>query len=38
LLKESPLTEEALGRIVQHRLEENKLADRRGAKRLWPFG
>jgi ABC-type lipoprotein export system ATPase subunit len=30
LLKESPLTEEALGRIVQQRLEENKSKDRRG--------
>jgi putative ABC transport system ATP-binding protein len=30
LLKESPLTEEALGRIVQQRLEENKSLDRRG--------
>jgi len=29
LLKESPLTEETLGRIVQHRLEENKSIDRR---------
>jgi putative ABC transport system ATP-binding protein len=37
LLKESPLTEEAISRIVQHRLEENKFADRRGVKRLWPF-
>jgi len=37
LLKESPLTEEAIGRMVQHRLEENKSTDRRG-KRLWPFG
>jgi len=30
LLKESPLTEESLGRIAQHRLEENKSMDRRG--------
>jgi ABC-type lipoprotein export system ATPase subunit len=30
LLKESPLTEEALGQIVQQRLEENKSKDRRG--------
>jgi putative ABC transport system ATP-binding protein len=30
LLKESPLTEEALGRIVQQRLAENKSVDRRG--------
>jgi ABC-type lipoprotein export system ATPase subunit len=30
LLKESPLTEEALGRIAQHRLEENRSTDRRG--------
>jgi ABC-type lipoprotein export system ATPase subunit len=36
LLKESPMTEEALGRIVQHRLEENQSTDRRG-KGLWPF-
>ncbi len=36
LLKESPLTEEALGRIVQSRLQENKAADRRG-KSIWPF-
>ena len=36
LLKESPLTEEALGRIVQSRLQENKSTDRRGA-RWWPF-
>jgi len=38
LLKESPLTEEALGRIVQARVEENRSADRRGVKRLWSFG
>jgi CRP-like cAMP-binding protein len=37
LLKESPLTEEAIGRMVQHRLEENKSTDRRG-RRFWPFG
>jgi ABC-type lipoprotein export system ATPase subunit len=30
LLKESPLTEEAIGQIVQRRLEENKSTDRRG--------
>lgn len=36
LLKESPLTEEALGRIVQSRLQENKSTDRRGT-RWWPF-
>ncbi len=36
LLKESPLTEEALGRIVQSRLQENKSTDRRGV-RWWPF-
>ncbi len=30
MLKESPLTEENLGRIAQHRLEENKSVDRRG--------
>lgn len=36
LLKESPLTEEAIGRIVQSRLQENKTTDRRG-KRWWPF-
>jgi len=28
LIKNSPLTEEALGRIVQHRLQENKFARR----------
>jgi putative ABC transport system ATP-binding protein len=31
LLKESPLLEEALGRIVQQRLEEHKSMDRRGS-------
>lgn len=36
LLKESPLTEEALGRIVQSRLQENKSTDQRG-KGWWPF-
>lgn len=36
LIKESPLTEEALGRIVQVRLQENKSTDRRGV-RWWPF-
>jgi|GEM_PF-2855475 len=36
LLKESPLTEESLGRIVQSRLQENKSTDRR-VKRWWPF-
>jgi len=30
LLKESPITEDAIGRIVQQRLAENKSADRRG--------
>ena len=30
MLKESPLTEENLGRIAQNRLEENKLNDKRG--------
>jgi ABC-type lipoprotein export system ATPase subunit len=30
LLRESPLTEETLGQIVQRRLEENKSMDRRG--------
>ncbi len=37
LLKESPLTEASLGRIVQSRLQENKSTDRRG-NRWWPFG
>jgi ABC-type lipoprotein export system ATPase subunit len=30
LMRESPLTEEALGEIVQQRVEENKSLDRRG--------
>ncbi len=30
LLKQSPLTEETIGKIVQRRLEENRSADRRG--------
>ena len=30
LLRESPLTEETLGKLVQLRLEENRTADRRG--------
>lgn len=30
LLKESPMTEESIGRIASHRLEENKSLDRRG--------
>ena len=29
LLKESPLTEEAIGKLVQMRIEENRVADRR---------
>jgi CRP-like cAMP-binding protein len=33
LMEESPLTEEAICRIVQKRLEENKQADRRRKKR-----
>jgi ABC-type lipoprotein export system ATPase subunit len=33
LLKESPMTEEAIGHIVQHRLEENQSVDRRGKGR-----
>jgi len=37
LLKESPITEDALGRIVQHRLEENMTVDRRHSH-FWPFG
>jgi ABC-type lipoprotein export system ATPase subunit len=37
LLRESPVTEEALAQIVQHRLAENKASDRRGS-RWWPFG
>lgn len=38
LMDESPLTQEAISQIVQHRLAENRTADRRGIKRLWPFG
>lgn len=38
LMAESPLTAEAIAKIVQHRLDENRTADRRGIKRLWPFG
>jgi CRP-like cAMP-binding protein len=30
LLKQSSLTEETIGKIVQRRLEENRSADRRG--------
>ncbi len=37
LLKESPITEEAIARTVQHRLDENKSGDQRGW-RFWPFG
>ena len=37
LLKESPMTEESIGRIAQQRLEENKSLDQRGRIR-WPFG
>lgn len=33
MLKESPLTEEAIGRIVQSRLQENRQADRRSRGR-----
>jgi hypothetical protein len=29
LLKESPLTEDALAKLVQQRVEENRTADRR---------
>ncbi|MCX6067399.1 MAG: cyclic nucleotide-binding domain-containing protein, partial [Chloroflexi bacterium] len=36
LLRESPLTEESIGRIVQHRLTENKSIARH-SKRIWPF-
>ena len=32
MIKESPLTEEALCKIVQQRLEENRAADRRGLR------
>jgi ABC-type methionine transport system ATPase subunit len=35
LLKESPLTQEALTKIVQHRLDEHRGA---GRKNWWPFG
>lgn len=38
LMAESPLTAEAIAKIVQRRLQENRTADRRGIKRLWPFG
>ncbi len=34
LLRDSPLTEETIGRIVQVRLEENRTADRRRSKRF----
>lgn len=33
LIKQSPLTEQALGQIVQARLEQNRIADRRSRKR-----
>jgi ABC-type lipoprotein export system ATPase subunit len=35
LVSNSPLTEEALGRIVQLRLDENRTADRRRSVRVW---
>ena len=35
LMQESPLTEKAIGNIVQKRLEEKKQADRRKKKRLF---
>ncbi len=35
VVRESPLTEETLGRIVQHRLKENQSADRRRKLRLF---
>jgi ABC-type lipoprotein export system ATPase subunit len=35
LVSNSPLTEEALGRIVQLRLDENRTADRRRSVRDW---
>ncbi len=35
VVRESPLTEEALGKIVQHRLKENKATDRRRKLRLF---
>ncbi len=38
LMQESTLTAEAIAKIVQHRLDENRTADRRGVRRLWPFG
>lgn len=38
LMGESPLTEEAIGNIVQKRIEENKQADRRKKKRWKLFG
>ncbi|MCS6993925.1 MAG: ATP-binding cassette domain-containing protein [Anaerolineales bacterium] len=36
LLEASPLTREAIGRIVQNRIEQNRSIDRRG-KGWWPF-
>ncbi|PWH11848.1 MAG: cyclic nucleotide-binding protein [Anaerolineae bacterium] len=36
LLEASPLTREAIGRIVQSRIEQNRSIDRRG-KTWWPF-
>ena len=33
LIKKSPLTEQALGKIVQARLEQNRIADRRSRER-----
>ena len=35
MLDESPLTQEAISRVVQERLKEHKTADRRGKRRLF---
>ncbi|MEJ5223865.1 MAG: cyclic nucleotide-binding domain-containing protein, partial [Anaerolineales bacterium] len=38
LLSESPMTADAIAKVVQQRLAENRIADRRGLNWLWPFG
>jgi CRP-like cAMP-binding protein len=35
MLDESPLTQEAISRVVQERLKEHKTVDRRGKWRLF---
>ena len=35
MLDESTLTQEAISRVVQERLEEHKAVDRRGKRRLF---